>query len=211
MARNGFRILDCDLHVMEPPDLWQRYTDEKFRHLAPIGLHETIPDLRTVHPDGTAWGSKPLQFARMAGNKMQTRDASRYRYYHEAGWTSKVQLEAMDLEGIDAAILYPSRGLLTLAEPNMDPPLAAALARAYNNWLYDFNQADPSRLIGVAMISPFDINDAVAETKRAVRELGFRGIFHRAHLQKGRKWGEPLLRSAFGKRSSSLTSRSASP
>ena len=101
MARNGFRILDCDLHVMEPPDLWQRYTDEKFRHLAPVGLNETIPDLRTAHPDGTPWGLKPLRFERLAGGKMQTRDASRYKYYHEAGWSSKVQLEAMDLEGID--------------------------------------------------------------------------------------------------------------
>ena len=70
-------------------------------------------------------------------------DSERYRYYHERGWSSAAQLEAMDAEGIDVAILYPTRGLNVLCEPNMDPPLAAALARAYNNWLYDFCQADP--------------------------------------------------------------------
>jgi predicted TIM-barrel fold metal-dependent hydrolase len=191
MARNGFRILDCDLHVMEPPDLWQRYTDEKYRHLAPVGLMERVPDLRTNHPDGRAWGMKPFRWEKLAASKARGRDEERYRYYHDKGWNSAVQLEAMDLEGIDAAILYPSRGLQTLAEVDMDPGLAAALARAYNNWLYDFCQADPNRLIGAAMVSVFDINDAVAETKRAVRELGFRGIFIRANIVNGRNWGDP--------------------
>ena len=35
MARNGFKVLDSDMHVMEPPDLWQTYTDPKFRDRAP--------------------------------------------------------------------------------------------------------------------------------------------------------------------------------
>ena len=35
MARNGFRILDSDLHIMEPPDLWQRYMDPSWAHAAP--------------------------------------------------------------------------------------------------------------------------------------------------------------------------------
>ena len=28
-------IADSDLHVMEPPDLWQRYIDPAFAHAAP--------------------------------------------------------------------------------------------------------------------------------------------------------------------------------
>jgi len=27
MAKNGFKILDSDMHIMEPPDLWERYID----------------------------------------------------------------------------------------------------------------------------------------------------------------------------------------
>ena len=45
------------------------------------------------------------------------------------------------------------------------------MARAYNDWLYEFCQENPERLLGAGMISPFDINDAVAETRRCVREL----------------------------------------
>lgn len=31
MARNGFRIMDSDLHMMEPDDLWARYMEGPHR------------------------------------------------------------------------------------------------------------------------------------------------------------------------------------
>ena len=34
--RDGFRIIDCDRHVMEPADLWERYLDRPFRHSPPL-------------------------------------------------------------------------------------------------------------------------------------------------------------------------------
>jgi predicted TIM-barrel fold metal-dependent hydrolase len=191
MARNGYRILDSDLHIMEPPDLWQRYTEEKFKHEAPIGLNEVVRDLRCVHPDGRLWGMPPVRANALGNGKTFKRDVGRYQGYHDRGWTSQVQLEAMDIEGIDVATIYPTRGLHTLAEAHMPPPLAAALARAYNNWLYDFCQADPRRLIGVGMISPFDIDDAVAEARRCMTDLGFRGVFLRANIVNDRNWHDP--------------------
>ena len=33
MAKQGFRVLDSDMHIMEPPDLWVRYIDEEFKAL----------------------------------------------------------------------------------------------------------------------------------------------------------------------------------
>jgi predicted TIM-barrel fold metal-dependent hydrolase len=188
MARNGYRILDSDLHIMEPPDLWQRYTDAKFKHLAPIGLNDVVRDLRCTHPDGSLWGMPPRPVDSLGQGKTFKRDVARYTYHHNKGWTSEVQLEAMDEEGIDVATLYPTRGLHTLAEPDMDPPLAAALARAYNDWLYEFCQRDPRRLVGVGMISPFNIDDAVAEARRCMTQLGFRGVFLRANIMNGRNW-----------------------
>ena len=35
MARDGFKILDSDMHLMEPVDLWERYIDSKFKSQAP--------------------------------------------------------------------------------------------------------------------------------------------------------------------------------
>jgi hypothetical protein len=31
MSREGFLIMDSDLHLMEPEDLWARYLDEPYR------------------------------------------------------------------------------------------------------------------------------------------------------------------------------------
>jgi uncharacterized protein len=37
MAKNGFKLLDSDMHIIEPPDLWQRYIDPAFKAQAPRG------------------------------------------------------------------------------------------------------------------------------------------------------------------------------
>ena len=61
MAKSGFKVLDSDMHIMEPPDLWQRFTVEEFRDQAPRGVtSENVRDLGTIHPDGTPWGALRL-------------------------------------------------------------------------------------------------------------------------------------------------------
>ena len=42
MARDGYLILDSDLHMMEPDDLWARYLDEPYRQNSPrfFGAHQ---------------------------------------------------------------------------------------------------------------------------------------------------------------------------
>ena len=95
--------------------------------------------------------------------------------YRARGFDAKTQLQAMDREGLDVAALYPSIGLGIMMRDDMDPKLAAAIARAYNNWLYDFCQTDPKRLKGVAMLPLHDPNEAVKEAQRAVGKLGFIG------------------------------------
>jgi predicted TIM-barrel fold metal-dependent hydrolase len=193
LAKNGFKVLDSDIHIMEPPDLWQRYIDREFRDHAPQGLTEFVGDVRMVGPDGKFWGRAPAsvsQNTRRTG-RTYTRYQERFKPYEDRGWTGEVHLEAMDQEGIDVAVVYPSRGLYALAIPDMDPRLATAVARAYNNWLYDFCHAAPNRLVGTGMISPFNVEDAVSESRRCVKELGFRGVFLRPNEVKGRNWHDP--------------------
>src|SRR4030095_10722238 len=31
-VKDGLRFVDCDMHIMEPPDLFDRYLDPKFKH-----------------------------------------------------------------------------------------------------------------------------------------------------------------------------------
>ena len=193
MAKNGFKVIDSDMHIIEPVDLWQRYIDPGFRGVAPIGTANSASDLNLIHPDGRLWGRDPLRAmatGRPPGqNSKQVEE--RYRPHADRGYSNEVQLEAMDVEGIDVAVIYPSRGLHALGEPDMDPTLAAAVARAYNDWLFDFCQANPQRLLGAGMISVFNIDDAVAESRRAVKELGFRSVFLRPNMVHNRPWHDP--------------------
>src|SRR5437867_3694451 len=55
MAHGKFKVLDSDIHIIEPPDLWTRYIDPAFRDRAPIGLTEDEGDLRLAHA-GKPWG-----------------------------------------------------------------------------------------------------------------------------------------------------------
>ena len=120
MAKNGFRILDSDLHLEEPADLYQRYVDAPFKHLAPVGTQNGVTDLSMDHPDGRRWGQHtPVPTPPRSSYE---RDQERYAYFFEKRWSAEGHLEAMDVEGVDVALLYPSRGLRAVAEENMDAP-----------------------------------------------------------------------------------------
>ena len=189
MAKNGFKIIDSDMHIMEPPDLWEKYIDAKFKGRAPRGItSKNVRDLRLAHPDGTEWARKSTPQNNTARGKNFEEKQDIFGNDAARGWTSEVQLDAMDIEGIDVAVLYPTRGLRALVDERLDAEFAAAMARAYNDWMYDFCSRDPKRLIGAGMISPYSMDDAVSEARRCAEELGFRAVFLRANPLVDHQW-----------------------
>jgi len=191
MAKNGFRVFDSDMHIMEPPDLWPQYIAPEFRDIAPRGVTSVnVRDLRTYFPTDPPVTRPPGSSSLHQGRNFE-RNQALYKDHSERGWGPDCQLEAMDREGIDVAVLFPTRGLSILTRPNMEPRFAAAIARAYNDWLHEFCQADPSRLLGAGMISVHDIEDAVDETERVVRDYGFRSVFLRSNIVNGHNWYDP--------------------
>ena len=105
---------------------------------------------------------------------------------------------AMDKEGLDVAVLFPTRGLCVLGIDGLDPDFATAIARAYNDWLHDFAQTEPDRMYGVTMVAPHDVSSAIEEIRRTVNEYGFRGIFRPQSCQR-QEVERSLLRSALGR------------
>ena len=97
----------------------------------------------------------------------------------------------MDIEGLDVAFLYPSRGLYTLAVDGMDPDLGAAIATAYNRWMHEFCSIAPDRMYGASMVSAFDAETAVAEARASVQDQGLKAIFMRPNIVNGRNWHDP--------------------
>jgi predicted TIM-barrel fold metal-dependent hydrolase len=191
MANNGFKIIDAEMHVMEPIDLWERYIDPAFKARAPRRLHERRWDIRTV-VEGEVMAAMPGGDWPALSQAEETTLATRYAEEIARDFDPASQVMAMDKEGLDLAILYPTSGMYITAFETMDAAFAAAACRAYNNWLYDYIQAaDPRRLFGAAAISPHAVDTAVAETRRAVTTLGMKAIFLRPNIVNQRPWHDP--------------------
>ena len=124
MAKKGFKILDSDMHIMEPPDLWERYIDKKFRDRGAARRHQP-QCARSAHglsrrqrvgaSDRRAKATSPAA-------KTSKRTKAFTAKTPNAAGVRQVQLEAMDIEGIDVAVLYPTRGLRALVVQDMDAP-----------------------------------------------------------------------------------------
>jgi predicted TIM-barrel fold metal-dependent hydrolase len=79
----------------------------------------------------------------------------------------------LELAEIESTVLYPSAGLAV--GRIVDTEWAIAACQAYNNWLHDKYTSQSQRIHGVALIPIQDVDAAVAELRRAVKELGFAG------------------------------------
>ncbi len=98
------------------------------------------------------------------------------------------RLKVLDAEGIDAAVLYTTVGLLWEAELT-DPELSQAYTRAYNRWICEFCAASP-RLVPTAHLSLSDPPAAARELERAVGE-GARGAYVAPFTHDARPLGHP--------------------
>src|SRR5215813_7670077 len=186
MARDGYLILDSDLHMMEPDDLWTRYLEGPHRANPPkfFGGQQRTLSAQNAEDKGNAdtiMGMEVQGLAIPAHGKSQgatastreLRRRSRARHPHfnvarARSYDAPSTLTAMDIEGIDVAVMYGTRGRQILCHDDLAPEYAAALARAYNNWATDYCKTDPQRLKFAAQVAMHDIGLAVEEAKRCV-------------------------------------------
>jgi len=172
--------IDADGHVLEPRDVWERYLEEKYKPRA-IRIREDAGGVEYLEI-----GGKPSRFLR--GRLLSTigvMDATRnnpppldarYGSYAPSGaMDPKERVARLDAEGLSAAFLYPTIGLLYETDCD-DADLAQAYTCAYNRWIAEFCSTSGGRLIPIAHLSLADPQAAAAEFERAVKD-GCRGGF----------------------------------
>jgi uncharacterized protein len=188
MAKNGFKMIDAEMHVMEPVDLWERHIDPEFKARAPRRLNERRWDIRTL-VEGEVMAAMPRGDWPALSDVEEKALGDRYADEIARNFDPASQVRAMDKEGLDLAILFPTSAMYITAFETMDARFAAAACRAYNDWLHDYiAAADPKRLFGAAAISPHEVTTAVTETRRAVSDLGMKAIFLRPNVFNNRPW-----------------------
>ena len=191
MAR-VYNVIDADGHVLEPVDIWDKYIDPAYRDRAPRIVMDTDGKERLNIEDQVLGSTKGMGVVGAIGSRDDLpEDEATMRYVdgRKGGFDPHARIPDMDLDGIDAAFLYPTVGLF--AGAIRDPGLAAAVCRAYNRWLADYCRPYPDRLFGVAMLPLQSIDLAIAEMRYARKELGMRAAFVRPNPYNGRMLHHP--------------------
>jgi predicted TIM-barrel fold metal-dependent hydrolase len=195
--KQGLRVMDSDLHTMEPDGLWERYLEEPFKAYAPrfARAADGPPNQPTIRVGDLTIGEMTVR-PRLVKASAELHRRAVARHPHNAvaaarGYDAETHIMAMDIEGIDVGVLYGTRGRQVLMHDDMEPALAAALARAHNNWTHDYCARDPRRLKFAAQVAFHDPTMAAQEARRAVRELGAVAVVGNPNPIKGRHIHDP--------------------
>ncbi|PYM15060.1 MAG: hypothetical protein DMD81_16160 [Candidatus Rokuibacteriota bacterium] len=193
MSRTYNRI-DADGHILEPVELWDKYMDPAYRDRGPQIIIGDNGKERLLLEGKVLGNPKGLGRLGAIGARQGAvaEDTMMYADGRRGGFDPHARIPDMDLDGIDAAFLYPSIGLFSGAVEH--PKLAAAMCRAYNRWLADYCSPYPDRLFGVAMLPMQSIDLAIEEMKFARKQLGMRGGFLRPNPYNGRMLDHPDYR-----------------
>ena len=187
----SYRVISSDSHVFEPPDLWTSRTEPKFKDRAPYVIHRPEDDTDwwvCEGMKGVSGGSGGSQ----AGKRFEASEtltmADKMENVRPGGYIPEEHLKDMELDGVEASIVYPSQGLLLYSVP--DSELLSALCRAYNNWLADFCHPFPQRIKGIAMLNLDDVQEGVSELTRCAK-MGLAGAMISVSPPAGRSYHSP--------------------
>ena len=109
----AYNVIDADGHILEPLSLWNDYMDPAFRDRAPR-LIRTEDGKEMLLIEEQVLGSKKGMGAIGAvgaRDGVVVDDAMEYEQGRKGGFDPHARIPDMDLDGIDAAFLFPSIGL----------------------------------------------------------------------------------------------------
>src|SRR5713101_875365 len=162
-------MVSADCHILEPPDLWERRIEAKFRHRLPKVEIDSkgnrvlvVEGARSLRIRDSALEGADLERAKAGRPDLETR------------------LRDLDRDGIDAEVIYPNRGLLMWASP--DPAHQTAMCKVWNDWALEFFGPHKQRCAPVAAVAPKAVETAVKEVER-VAKMGYRTVFLPVQVQ----------------------------
>lgn len=178
-------IIDADSHVTEAPNLWTSRMSKKWG--------DAVPRVRFDEASGRdCWFSADRNFGPIANTAaVRVDEAGKLKHVvarlddavgiddmHPSAYDAKERIKVLDERGIQAQVLYPNMNFVgeEMHDVVEDPAFKLENIRAYNDWLVEeWAAVAPDRLLPVALVPFFDVQEAAKEVYRA-KELGHRGI-----------------------------------
>jgi len=191
--KHGFRVIDTDLHLIEPLDLWEQRLAEPYRSLTRL-----TPD-KEGHRKVTAYefeiGDRRFSPAQPLVQRQSQRRwvAAPHLGQAQTDCNPALYLEGLDAEGVDVAVLVPTLAFLVTTVDGVDPAHAQALCRVYNDWAAEFARAAPERFQFWAWVPRHDATMAATEARRAVEQLGAVGVAMTSGAVDGHLLSDPFF------------------
>ena len=179
-------VISSDSHVFEPPDLWTKRIDAKFKDRAPRMERVGDADQLVVENGLNVAG---IGLISNAGARFEAPETistqGRFDDVLVGGYDPEQHMKDMKIDGVSGEVLYPSQGLFYFKIA--DPELMSAVFRAYNDWLADFCRTNPDHLKGITMINLDDVKDGIGELERAAK-LGLVGAMITEYPAENRRY-----------------------
>ncbi len=173
---NGIKIVDCDTHFTEPPDLFTRNAPASMRHKLPRVVRVGEAD---------RWFVGDRDFGSIGGNVID-RDRNKllgrlafptYDQIHPSSYLVKPRLEEMDKIGIWAQICFQNGGVTqagSLVALN-DEDLAMTVIRGFNDACAERVKESGGRIHCMATLPYWDKDLMLTELRR-ILDLKIKGV-----------------------------------
>ena len=170
-----FEIVSADVHITEPPDIWKNHLPKKYQEHAPV--------LAKDPEGGDAWQfavgqPEPIGLTVTPGQRFEEMRwfGMTYDNVRPSVYNGKARIEDMDVDGIDAEIIFPPQRTIGHWLGNADEEISLAGVDAFNAFSFDeFAAADPARLFPMYQIPLLGVDTAVKYVKKA-KERGAKGV-----------------------------------
>ncbi|HMF05763.1 MAG TPA: amidohydrolase family protein [Methylocella sp.] len=191
----NFPVFDCDSHIYEPPEVWDKYIPQNDRDFAKTHFYRDADRLFLVRksrisfrdPDKHKYAAEtwhPGLTKKIIGETQPgTKEWDETIGRNKSARDPQARLKDMDASGIDQVMIFPSTFVYLPLVENADA--ASICARAYNDWVCDYCSADKTRLYPAAVLPVQNVDYAIEELRR-VAKRGFKSALVRPIIAQGK-------------------------
>ena len=180
-----YKVISADSHIVETPDLWEKWIDPGFRDRAPRIVRKKGFASVKGEWESDFWVAGGMQttafgFLSQAGVKYENPEnisfSGSFEDVPKGGYDPHEMIPALEQDGVWGAIIQPTQGLSWYRMDPKESDLLSAICRGWNSYVADFCSAYPDRMKGIAMLNVDDPADACTELERCAK-LGLAGAF----------------------------------
>ncbi len=172
------KVIDCDSHYTEPPDLWTSRAPAAYKDKMPYMKNVNGQSLWFVEGD-KPWGMVGTTVVGEGGKKFRGKlSLASFEEMDRAAYEVKPRLAVLDRMGVYAQTVYPNAGgfgatkFLSISDKDM----RIQCVKIYNDAVAEWQVDSDGRLFPQGFLPFWDIEETLKEARRVKEELHLTGV-----------------------------------